>query len=83
MGCFKRGDCVEEDGNVLRGGEERGRAGGCAEFEVDDAVREEGLEDGCGGVAEGGFVCEEGVDVFAEEGEEAVDIYQGFVVERE
>jgi hypothetical protein len=32
---------------------------------------EEGLEDGGGGVADGGFVGEEGVDVFAEEGEEA------------
>lgn len=75
MGCFKGGDCVEEDGNVLRGREGGGRAGSCAEFEVDDAVEEEGLEDGSGGVAEGVFVCEEGVDVFAEEGEEAVDRY--------
>lgn len=59
----------------MGGGEEWGWTGGCAEFEIDDAVEEEGLEDGESGVAEGGFVGEEGVDVFAEEGEEAGRMY--------
>lgn len=46
-------------------------AGRRPELEVDDAILKEGLQDGGCCVAEGGFVREEGVDVSAEEGEEA------------
>lgn len=74
MRCFKGGDCVDDDGDVLLCGEMGRRAGRCPEFEIDYAVVEEGLQDGGCCVAEGGFVCEEGVDVFAEEGEEAASI---------
>lgn len=61
----------EQNVDVLRRGEKGRRTRRGAQFEIDKAVLEEGLEDGGGGVADGGLVGEEGVDVFAEEGEEA------------
>lgn len=64
----------EQDVDVLRRGEKRRWTRRGAQFEVGDAVLEKGLQDGGGGVADGGFVGEEGVDVFAEEGEEPLYI---------
>lgn len=75
MELFKLGYRREQDVDVLRCGEERRWTGSGAQLEIDDAVLEEGLQDGGGGVPDGGFVGEEGVDVFAEEGEEALYIF--------
>lgn len=72
MELFKFGYCREQDVDVLRRGEKRCWTRSGAQLEVDDAVLEKGLQDGGCGVADGGFVGEEGVDVFAEEGEEAL-----------
>lgn len=52
------------------GGAGQGARGG-AKLEIDDAVGGEGLEDGEGGVPEGGEVVDEVVDVGGEEGKEA------------
>jgi hypothetical protein len=76
---FKVGYRREENVDVLLCGKEWCWPRGGAELEVDDAVLEEGLQDGGCGVADGGFVCEEGVDVFAEEGEEAIIMYKTWV----
>lgn len=69
---FESGYRREQNVDVLRRGEDGRRTRRGAQFEVDDAVLQEGLEDGGGGVTDGRLVGEEGVDVFAEEGEEAV-----------
>ncbi|KAM5378524.1 hypothetical protein ACJZ2D_004478 [Fusarium nematophilum] len=66
------GDGGEEDGDVLLCREEGRGARSRPELQVGDAVGEEVGEDGVGGVPYGVFVCEEVVDVAAEEWEEAV-----------
>ena len=68
---LKGGNSVEQGGDVLLGGEMgRGTRRG-AQLEVNNTVVGEVTEDRGGGVADGGRVGEEVVDVAAEEGEEA------------
>lgn len=65
------GDGVQQDRDVLVGGEMGRGARGGAQLEVDDAVVGEVAENRGGGVADRGRVGEEVVDVAAKEGEEA------------
>lgn len=76
VGRVEGGHAVQDGADVVVCGNVGRRDGprGGAQLEIDDAVGEEVLEDGGGGVGEGRAVIAEGVDIAREQGEEAEGI---------